>query len=192
MLFKNEKFTGVQIKQFEQIFTFLLLIQVLFTISWRIGINPFPNAYLDGPNGYSNYIDYGFGTMGWPVTESDLLACGIFYFLPYLFLNKQNILKNLILVTIFMFAFMETQVRHVIPALLFGVFSQIVLFYLNINYKQMIKYILSLSVIVIIIFLVYIFPRSKQDKSDENQKLFFIVLLLAIAVGIGSCISGGF
>ena len=44
----------------------------------------------------------------------------------------------------------------------------------------------------VMVFLVYIFPRSKQDKSDKNQKLFFIILLLAIAVGIGSCISSRF
>ena len=51
--------------------------------------------------------------------------------------------------------------------------------------------LLFASPFVMVVF-VYIFPRSKQDKSDKNQKLFFIILLLAIAVGIGSCISSGF
>ena len=44
----------------------------------------------------------------------------------------------------------------------------------------------------VMVVLVYIFPRSKQDKhtNNKNQKLFFIILLVAIVVGMGSCISG--
>ena len=46
----------------------------------------------------------------------------------------------------------------------------------------------------VMVVLVYIFPRSKQDKhtNNKNQKLFFIILLVAIVVGMGSCISSGF
>ena len=55
-------------------------------------------------------------------------------------------------------------------------------------------FVLILASPFVMVVLVYIFPRSKQDKSidNKNQKLFFIIWLVAIVVGMGSCISSGF
>ena len=152
---------------YERLFLFLWVVQVVLVFSWACGLNLLPNFRVSEYNWY----DYALGTLGFHMRLADFMIFGICYYLPeYLEKRKK---QTLIKLALFLWIFMLTHNRHLLPILPLTIMVQMLVYYLRKGFTpRRVLYSLGIAAIAIFGLMVVLnFSFGSQRKFSLNVSL---------------------
>lgn len=149
---------------YERLFLFLWAVQVVLVFSWMCGINLLPNFRVD----INCWVDYALGTLGFHMRLADFMIFGICYYLPEYLEHKSK--KSFILLISFLWVFIQTQNRHLLPILPLMIVVQTLVYYCRKGFSpRRILYFVGITVIATFGFMVVLkFSYGAEKKLTLN------------------------
>jgi len=129
----------------ERLFLFLWLIQFVLVFAWKLGINILPNFRVD----IYSWADYALGTLGFHVRLADFMIFGICFYLPEYLKHRNK--RTLVVLILFLWVFIQTNNRHLLPILPLVIVIQALVYYIRKGFSPR-KALYSLGIIVILGF----------------------------------------